>query len=80
MVGPRVSLHVDAATGTRWSVALELLESGESPIGLGHLDLSADPATDRAGRRLHVEFPCLADPLRGDAPAPDRLGAVLPQP
>ena len=63
-------------TDSRWSVALDRLESGETSIGLGDLVLSCDPATDLSGRRLHVEFPCLVDPLRGDRPAPDRLSDV----
>ena len=55
---------------------MDLLESGETWIGLGDLVLSCDPARDRYRRRLHVEFPCPVDPLRGDGPAPDRLGDV----
>lgn len=76
MVGSRVSLQVNAVVDSRWSAALDLLESGETWIGLGNLILSCDAATAKTRRRLHVEFPCLSDPLRGDGPAPDRLGDV----
>lgn len=76
MVGPRVALHVDGVTDRRWVAGLDLLESGEATIGLAELALSCDAATERTRRRLHVEFPCPLDPLRGDGPTPDRLGGV----
>ncbi|HEX3929827.1 MAG TPA: hypothetical protein VHW64_03935 [Nocardioides sp.] len=56
--------------------ALDLLESGEAIVGLAELALCCDPATERTRRRLHVEFSCPFDPLRGDGPTPDRLGGV----
>jgi hypothetical protein len=54
MVGPRASLHVEAVTDSRWTVASDLLESGDTWIGLADLVLSSDPATDHVRRRLHV--------------------------
>ena len=76
MGGSRLSLRINAVTDNRWPTALDLLEAGETWIGLGELVLSCDLATERDRRRLHVEFPCLFDPLRGDCPAHERLGDV----
>jgi hypothetical protein len=76
MVRPRASMHVEAVTDSRWAVALDLLESGETSIGLADLVLSSDPATDQVGRRLHVEFPCPVDPLQAGGPPSARLGDV----
>lgn len=39
-----------------------LLETGEGAVGIAHLILRTDPATENAGRRLHIEFACLPDP------------------
>lgn len=75
MVGPRVSLHVDAVTDRRWVAGLELLESGEATVGLVELALSSDPVTERTRRRLcGVSLP--ARPTQGDGSAPERLGGV----
>ncbi|WP_344776675.1 hypothetical protein [Nocardioides panacisoli] len=69
-------MQVNDVTDSRWPAALDLLDSGETWIGLGDLVLCCDLATERTRGRLHVEFPCRFDPLRGDGPAPDRLGHV----
>lgn len=67
-------MHLEATTDSRWAVALELLESGQTWIGLADLVLSCDPATDRVRRRLHVEFPCPVDPVYAGSPPSARLG------
>jgi len=69
-------MHLETVNDQRWVAALELLESGEAVIGLGDLVLSCDLATDRVGRRLHIEFPCPSDPLQAGAPPSIRLGGV----
>jgi hypothetical protein len=76
MVGPRISLQLNELAGSRWSAALDLLEAGEGTVGLGDLLLFSDLGSGQTSRRLHVEFPCPFDPLRGDGPAPDRLAHV----
>ena len=62
MVSPRAALSVESPAGSRWDLALDLLERGEAAVGLGNLLLRSGPATPKAGRRLHVEFACPSDP------------------
>lgn len=62
MVSPRTALNIDAPSGPRWELALELLERGDEAVGFGNLVLRTDPATPKAGRRLHIEFACPVDP------------------
>lgn len=73
MASSRVAFQVSEPTGARWEAALDLLEAGEASIGLRELTLNCDPATDRADRRLHIEFPCPFEPLSGRGPARDQL-------
>src|SRR5450755_2335058 len=55
---------------------MDLLDSGEASGGLAELVFASDPVTEREGRRLDVEFPCLSDPLGSGGPARERLSAV----
>lgn len=76
MVSSRAAMQVDSIGGPRWAAAMDLLESGEAAVGLAELVFASDPATEREGRRLHVEFPCLSDPLGPGGAARERLSAV----
>lgn len=76
MVSPRTALSVEAPGGPRWELALDLLERGDTAIGLGSLILRTDPATQKAGRRLHIEFPCPADPAVSLESRRERLRAL----
>lgn len=76
MVGPRAALTVEAPEGPRWELALELLTRGDDAVGLGSLILRTDPATSKAGRRLHIELPCPVDPLPAMESHRERLRAL----
>jgi hypothetical protein len=76
VVGPAQDLSVDRLDGARWELALELLERGEATVNLRGLVLHTDPATEKAGRRLHIEFNCPIDPSQVGKSPHDRLESV----
>lgn len=76
MVGPVQDLSVDLLGGPRWELALDLLRRGEGAVNLRGLVLRTDPATAKAGRRLHIEFDCPFDPSQVGKSSYDRLAPV----
>ena len=76
MVGPVVDLNVKVLEGPRWDLALHLLQTGEGAVGIGELVLTADPATEKAGRRLHIQFPCPFDPSQVGKLSNDQLRSL----
>lgn len=62
--------------GPGWDLALQLLLSGEAPVGLGDLILRTDPGTPNQGRRLHIEFACPSNPALSTAANLERLQAL----
>jgi hypothetical protein len=69
-------MQVDSVGGPRWAAAMDVLKSGEASVGLAELVFASDPATEREGRRLHVEFLCRSDPLGAGGSARERLSAM----
>jgi hypothetical protein len=76
MVGPAQDISVDRLDGARWELALELLQSGQATVNLRGLVLRTDPATEKTGRRLHIEFDSPFDPSQVGKSPHDRLESV----
>jgi hypothetical protein len=76
MVGPAQDISVDRLDGARWELALEVLQSGEATVNLRGLVLRTDAATEKTGRRLHIEFDCPFDPSQVGKSPHDRLESV----
>ena len=79
MVVGRTALQLESVGCPRWDAALGVLETGQAAVGFAGLTLSCDQATARVGRRLHVEFPCFADPVVVGTPARERLAEFASQ-
>lgn len=76
MVGPPHDLSIDQLDGPRWELALQLLRTGDGAVNLRGLVLRVDPATTKAGRRMHIEFECPFDPSQAGRAQHDRLAAL----
>jgi hypothetical protein len=73
VVGPPQDLTIDRLEGSRWDLALQLLETGEGAVNLRGLVLRVDQATPKSGRRMHIEFECPIDPSQVGRAQHERL-------